>query len=212
MEKVAEQGSDLMVQVSNLSELVDKVNESSKKCGQTKIIVIDGPAGSGKTTLAKSLSGLLEYCPIIHMDEIYDGWENALSPKTSQDLVEWIINPLLESRSIEFVKYDWYLEKRIEKVVINLPKVLIIEGVGSSSFEISKHASLKLWIEVNKETGINRVLTRDGQQIQEQMKKWQSQESKFFIENNSKENSDIWIDGDPVVKIDTSSQFVRTNR
>ena len=212
MEKVAEQGSDLMVQVSNLSELVDKINESSKKCGQTKIIVIDGPAGSGKTTLAKSLSGLLENCPIIHMDEIYEGWDNALSPKTSQDLVEWIINPLLESRSIEFVKYDWYLEKRIEKVVINLPKVLIIEGVGSSSFEISKHASLKLWIEVNKETGINRVLTRDGQQIQEQMKKWQSQESKFFIENNSKENSDIWIDGDPVVKIDTSSQFVRTNR
>ena len=212
MEKVAKQGSDLMVQVSNLSDLVDKVNESSKKCGQTKIIVIDGPAGSGKTTLAKSLSGLLENCPIIHMDEIYDGWENALSPKTSQDLVEWIINPLLESRSIEFVKYDWYLEKRIEKVVINLPKVLIIEGVGSSSFEISKHVSLKLWIEVNKETGINRVLTRDGQQIQEQMKKWQSQESKFFIENNSKENSDIWIDGDPVVKIDTSSQFVRTNR
>jgi uridine kinase len=212
MEKVAEQGSELMVQVRNLSELVDKVNESSKKCGQTKIIVIDGPAGSGKTTLAKSLSRLLKNCPIIHMDEIYDGWENALSPKTSQDLVEWVINPLLESRSIEFVKYDWYLEKRIEKVVINLPKVLIIEGVGSSSFEISKHASLKLWIEVNKETGINRVLTRDGQQIQEQMKKWQSQESKFFIENNSKENSDIWIDGDPVVKIDTSSQFVRTNR
>ena len=212
MEKVAEQGSDLMVQVSNLSELVDKVNESSKKCGQTKIIVIDGPAGSGKTTLAKSLSGLLEYCPIIHMDEIYEGWENALSPKTFKDLVEWIINPLLENNSIEYIKYDWNLEQRIEKVVINNSKVVTIEGVGSSSFEISKHASLKLWIEVNKETGINRVLTRDGLQIQEQMKTWQSQESKFFIENNSKENSDIWIDGDPVVKIDTSSQFVRTNR
>jgi len=212
MEKVAEQGSDLMVQVSNLSELVDKVNESSKKCGQTKIIVIDGPAGSGKTTLAKSLSGLLEYCPIIHMDEIYEGWENALSPKTFKDLVEWIINPLLENNSIEYIKYDWNLEQRIEKVVINNSKVMIIEGVGSSSFEVSKHASLKLWIEVNKETGINRVLTRDGLHIQEQMKTWQSQESKFFIENNSKEKSDIWIDGDPVVKIDTSSQFVRTNR
>jgi uridine kinase len=209
---VAEQGSDLMSQVCNLSDLVQNVNSSSKKCGQTKIVVIDGPAGSGKTTLAKSLSGLLENCPIIHMDEIYEGWENALSPKTSQDLVEWIINPLLESKSIEFVKYDWYLEKRIEKVVIYLPKVLIIEGVGSSRFDISKHACLKLWIEVSKETGINRVLTRDGLQIQEQMKQWQTQESKFFLENNSKEKSDIWIDGDPVVKIDTSSQFVRTNR
>ena len=201
-----------MVQVSNLSELVDKVNESSKKCGQTKIIIIDGPAGSGKTTLAKSLTGLFENCPIIHMDEIYEGWESALLPRTSKNLVEWIINPLLENKSIEYIKYDWNLGQRIEKIVINNSKVIIIEGVGSSSFEISKHASLKLWIEVNKETGINRVLTRDGQQIQEQMKKWQTRESKFFIENNSKENSDVWIDGDPVVKIDTSSQFVRTNR
>jgi len=209
---VAEQGSDLMSQVCNLSDLVQNVNSSSKKCGQTKIVVIDGPAGSGKTTLAKSLSGLLENCPIIHMDEIYEGWENALSPKTSQDLVEWIINPLLEDKSIEYLKYDWHLVQRIEKVVINNSKVMIIEGVGASVSEISKHACLKLWIEVNEETGINRVLTRDGLQIQEQMKKWQSQESKFFIENNSKENSDIWIDGDPVVKIDTSSQFVRTNR
>ena len=212
MEKVAEQGQELMGQVCNLTELVDKVNESSKKCGQTKIVVIDGPAGSGKTTLAKSLSELLGNCPIIHMDEIYDGWENALSPKTFSDLANWIIKPLLESKSIEFTKYDWYLEKRIEKVVINPPKVLIIEGVGSSSSEISEHACLKLWIEVNKEIGISRVLTRDGQQIHEQMKKWQTRESKFFIENNSKENSDVWIDGDPVVKIDTSSQFVRTNR
>ena len=96
--------------------------------------------------------------------------------------------------------------------MIKHPKVLIIEGVGSSSSEISEHACLKLWIEVNKEIGISRVLTRDGQQIHEQMRKWQTRESKFFIENNSKENSDVWIDGDPVVKIDTSSQFVRTNR
>jgi pantothenate kinase-related protein Tda10 len=132
LEKVAEQGSDLMSQVCNLSDLVQNVNSSSKKCGQTKIVVIDGPAGSGKTTLAKSLSGLLENCPIIHMDEVYEGWENALSPKTSQDLVEWVINPLLEDKSIEYLKYDWNLEQRIEKVVINNPQVLIIEGVGSS--------------------------------------------------------------------------------
>jgi uridine kinase len=209
---VAEQGSELMGQVCELSELVIKVNESSKKCGQTKLVVIEGPAGSGKTTLAKSLSGLLENCPIIHMDEIYEGWENALTPRTFHDIANWIINPLLESKSIEYFKYDWILEKRIEKVVINLPKLIIIEGVGTSSFDISKHACLKLWIEVNEETGIKRVLNRDGLHIQEQMKKWQTQESKFFIENNSKENSDIWIDGDPVVKIDTSSQFVRTNR
>jgi uridine kinase len=146
------------------------------------------------------------------MDEIYEGWQSALTTKTSQDLVNWIINPLLEQSVIVFDKYDWVLGKRLGQVVINYPKVLIIEGVGSSVIEVSKYACLKLWIEVSPEIGINRVLDRDGQDIQAQMESWQTQEKNYFIENKTKENSDIWIDGDPVVGIDTSSQFVRTNR
>ena len=201
-----------MVHVSELSELVTKVDDSSLKCGGTKLITIDGPAGSGKTTLAISLSKLFNDCPIIHMDEIYEGWQSALTTKTSQDLVNWIINPLLEQSVIVFNKYDWALGKRLGQVVINYPKVLIIEGVGSSVIEVSKYACLKLWIEVPPEIGINRVLDRDGQDIQAQMESWQTQEKNYFIENKTKENSDIWIDGDPVVGIDTSSQFVRTNR
>jgi len=201
-----------MVHVSELSEIVTKVDDSSLKCGGTKLITIDGPAGSGKTTLAISLSKLFNDCPIIHMDEIYEGWQSALTTKTSKDLVNWIINPLLEQSVIVFNKYDWALGKRLGQVVINYPKVLIIEGVGSSVIEVSKYACLKLWIEVSPEIGINRVLDRDGQDIQAQMESWQTQEKNYFIENKTKENSDIWIDGDPVVGIDTSSQFVRTNR
>ena len=201
-----------MVHVSELSELVTKVDDSSLKCGGTKLITIDGPAGSGKTTLAISLSKLFNDCPVIHMDEIYEGWQSALTTKTSQDLVNWIINPLLEQSVIVFNKYDWALGKRLGQVVINYPKVLIIEGVGSSVIEVSKYACLKLWIEVSPEIGINRVLDRDSQDIQAQMESWQTQEKNYFIENKTKENSDIWIDGDPVVGIDTSSQFVRTNR
>ena len=201
-----------MVHVSELSEIVTKVDDSSLKCGGTKLITIDGPAGSGKTTLAISLSKLFNDCPVIHMDEIYEGWQSALTTKTSQDLVNWIINPLLEQSVIVFDKYDWVLGKRLGQVVINYPKVLIIEGVGSSVIEVSKYACLKLWIEVSPEIGINRVLDRDGQDIQAQMESWQTQEKNYFIENKTKENSDIWIDGDPVVGIDTSSQFVRTNR
>ena len=96
----AAKGDEKTALLANAKELADKVNQSSKKCGQTKIIVIDGPAGSGKTTLAKSLSRLLENCPIIHMDEIYDGWENALSPTTFSDLANWIIKPLLEIQDL----------------------------------------------------------------------------------------------------------------
>jgi cytidylate kinase len=84
--------------------------------------------------------------------------------------------------------------------------------VGSSVKKVSEHASLKIWIEVNQSLGVERVLKRDGQQIKDQMKNWQIQELNYFNENKTKENSNIWIDGSPEVNIDTSSQFVRTNR
>jgi cytidylate kinase len=113
---------------------------------------------------------------------------------------------------IEFFKFDWALNKRNEKVVIENHPYLIIEGVGSSVKKVSEHACLKIWIEVEQNIGIQRVLNRDGQQIKAQMLNWQIQEMKYFKENKTKENSNIWIDGSPEVNIDTSSQFVRTNR
>lgn len=198
--------------VSNLSELVDLVKKSFVVCGQTKIICIDGPAGSGKTTLAKSLSLYLNSCPIIHMDEIYEGWEDALGEQTTKNLMQWIVEPLNSSNKIVFYKYDWNKESRSEKIEIKAPEFLIIEGVGSAVPSVSIKACLKIWIEVAQSTGLNRVLKRDGVQIQTQMNQWQKIEKTFFLQNLTKENSDIWIDGDPEVKIDTSSQFVRTNR
>jgi uridine kinase len=201
-----------LIQISPISELVELIQSSSTKCGETKLICIDGPAGSGKTTLANSLSRYLDNCPIVHMDEIYEGWEEALSQKTTNDLYQWIIEPLLKKQLIEFFKFDWTISKRNEKVVIRSHPYLIIEGVGSSVKKVSEHASLKIWIEVNQSLGVERVLKRDGQQIKDQMKNWQIQELNYFNENKTKENSNIWIDGSPEVNIDTSSQFVRTNR
>jgi uridine kinase len=201
-----------LTQISPISELVELIQSSSIKCGETKVVCIDGPAGSGKTTLANSLSKYLDNCPIVHMDEIYEGWEEALSQKTTNDLYQWIIEPLLKKQLIEFFKFDWTISKRNKKVVIRSHSYLIIEGVGSSVKKVSEHASLKIWIEVNQSLGIERVLKRDGQQIKDQMKNWQIQELNYFNENKTKENSNIWIDGSPEVNIDTSSQFVRTNR
>jgi uridine kinase len=201
-----------LTQISPISELVELIQSSSIKCGETKVVCIDGPAGSGKTTLANSLSKYLDNCPIVHMDEIYEGWGEALSQKTTNDLYQWIIEPLLKKQLIEFFKFDWTISKRNKKVVIRSHSYLIIEGVGSSVKKVSEHASLKIWIEVNQSLGIERVLKRDGQQIKDQMKNWQIQELNYFNENKTKENSNIWIDGSPEVNIDTSSQFVRTNR
>ena len=146
-----------MIQTNPISEIVELIQSSSTKCGEIKLICIDGPAGSGKTTLANSLSKYLDNCPIVHMDEIYEGWEEALSQKTANDLYNWVIQPLLDKQVIEFFKFDWALSKRYEKVVIKTQPYLIIEGVGSSVKKVSEHACLKIWIEVEQNIGIQRV-------------------------------------------------------
>ncbi len=201
-----------MTQVSPITELIHQIDSSSVICGETKLICIDGPAGSGKTTLATSLSKLLDKAHLIHMDEIYDGWEQALTEKTTNNLIKWIISPLISKQPIEFLKFDWNLMKRNQKVRIENPKYLIIEGVGSVIDPVIQYCALKIWVQTKPEVGLLRVLNRDGNQIEAEMRKWQILETKHFLKYQTKEICDVWVDGDSKENIDTSSQFVRTNR
>lgn len=41
-------------------ELISKVNSALPACGMTRVIAIDGPAGSGKTTLSYALESNLD--------------------------------------------------------------------------------------------------------------------------------------------------------
>ena len=201
-----------MTQVRPITELIHQIDSSSVTCGETKLICIDGPAGSGKTTLATSLTKLLDNAYVIHMDEIYDGWEQALTEKTTNNLINWIVLPLKNKQPIEFHKFDWNLMKRNQKVRIENPRYLIIEGVGSVIDPVIQYCALKIWVQTKPEVGLLRVLNRDGDQIEAEMRKWQKLETKHFLKYQTKENCDVWVDGDSKENIDTSSQFVRTNR
>ena len=58
------------------------------------LIAIDGRAGAGKTTLAARFFDELavdKSVEVIHMDDLYDGWENALNERLTQTL-ESIVN------------------------------------------------------------------------------------------------------------------------
>ncbi len=66
----------------DLSAIRSAVENSDARCGNTKIVSIDGPAGSGKTTLANELASELmnanRVMSVVHLDELYEGWDDAL--------------------------------------------------------------------------------------------------------------------------------------
>lgn len=67
------------------------------------IIAIDGPAGAGKTTLAHEIFLALSTSAsvqVIHMDDLYDGWDNALSGDLTK-VLSYLVEQHLGKNSCE---------------------------------------------------------------------------------------------------------------
>jgi uridine kinase len=159
------------------------------------LIAIDGPAGSGKSTLAKDLFLYFSTnCEVnlLGLDDIYDGWDNALGEKLTNDL-EKIAQAHAEKTSISLPIYDWASASFGASREIKPREILIIEGVGSAQEVIRAHQAITIWMDIDPDHGMQRVLERDGHHIASQMKAWQVIQSEHFAQSGAKENADFII-------------------
>jgi len=159
------------------------------------LLAIDGPAGSGKTSLANQIANHLNSATTIHMDDLYNGWEDALTATLTRHLGEWILDPLTQEASVKYQKFDWTSGEYGPPFEIRDIELLILEGVGAAQTRVRQQANLTIWIEVGPQIGLARVINRDGAQILPYMLKWQERESAHFINDQTKENCQIFIDG-----------------
>lgn len=179
-----------------LNKILSAIEASTDKCGATKIIAIDGPAGSGKTTLSLQLEGSLgTRSHTIHMDALYNGWDDALTPTLTRTLQNQIFTPLSLHKKIEYRAFDWFTHQPGPVIAIEPPEILILEGVGSAQAVTRRYASVLVWIDVQPEIGLKRVLQRDGAEIENQMRIWQSQEANFFAKDQTRERVHLRMDG-----------------
>lgn len=175
--------------------IVSAIVEISLRKEGLILIAIDGPAGSGKTSLANQLSNKLNSVTTIHMDDLYNGWEDALTATLTKHLEEWITYPLKEHQGVKYQKFNWASNEYGPSVEVRDIEILILEGVGAAQTMIRQQADLTIWIEVGPQIGLARVLNRDGAQILPYMLKWQERERAHFLQDQTKENCQIFVDG-----------------
>ena len=159
------------------------------------LIAIDGPAGSGKSTLAKELYlyfSTNREVNLLGLDDIYDGWNNALGPKLTSDLMA-IAKAHMEHKSISVPIYDWNASAFIEVRDIKPKEILIIEGVGSAQEVVRASKAITIWMDIDPQRGVQRVLERDGHHIAEEMKAWQVMQSHYFAQSGARDNADFII-------------------
>ncbi len=156
------------------------------------LIAIDGRAGAGKTTLAASFYEELSVdktVAVIHMDDLYDGWENALSERLTQTL-ESIVKSHQNKVTFEIDIFNWQSMSFDSKRVINPVDILILEGVGAGQKVVRDAGATLYWLDIDAEVGIQRVLNRDGNQIASQMKQWQIAQEIHFLRDKTRENAE----------------------
>ena len=157
------------------------------------LLAIDGPAGSGKTTLAAKLQS--EYQPtltvqVIHMDDLYNGWEHALSEELTLKLSE-IVQAHKAGKDFYIKKFNWITMEYGEAELIQSTNVLILEGVGAAQKIVRDAGAQTYWIETPPEIGLQRVLDRDGYHLRDLMLIWQSYQDVHFKVDKTAENCDV---------------------
>lgn len=169
-------------------DLIDALSDLCKGIAQP-IIAIDGPAGAGKTTLAHDIKlALAQRYSIteIHMDDLYDGWDSALTPHLTEVLLH-LVDAHKKSAAISLSTYNWHEGKFNSAAEIEKSELLILEGVGSGQMAIRDSLAALIWIDIEGAKGLARVLDRDGNEIEKQMQKWlTTQEQHFLIEGTQK--------------------------
>jgi uridine kinase len=181
----------------SLDQILTRLRIAPKKFPSTRTISIDGPAGSGKTTLARRISDSFDDGEVvtIHMDDLYNGWEDALTPQLTRTLVNQILNPISQGKPLGYRKYDWLSKSFGDLISHPAPALLILEGVGSGQKETRKFSDELIWIDIDLETGLRRVLNRDGDYLETEMRIWQIREQEHFKSENTRDCATIRVDG-----------------
>lgn len=160
----------------------------------TPIVLIDGRAGSGKSTFAETLQSLLfkelEQLPrLVHMDDLYPGWQGLAAG--SLYLVDRILRPLRANTRASWQNWDWGAERRGGADIGNgwrelePGSFLIVEGCGSVSRSSSRLADLAIWVDADKAIRKERFLARDQSRFAEQWAHWSIQEDEFYQTEDS---------------------------
>ena len=154
------------------------------------LLAIDGPAGAGKTTLAAQFEAeFSQHSTVrtIHMDDLYNGWDDALTPALG-NLLSIIAQAHLSQQEFVIKKFNWSTMCFDMEENISLTDILILEGVGSAQHIIRATGATTYWLDISPEIGLQRVLNRDGAHLEPQMRKWQIQQDAHFIEDQTREN------------------------
>ncbi|MGW6916916.1 uridine kinase family protein [Kitasatospora sp. NPDC054939] len=158
--------------IERAKDIADAVLRPARARGRTGIIAIDGPGGSGKTTLAAAASQLLDApAAVVHVDDFYrpmpDQERERLDAQQGYHrYVDWerlrdqVLTPLRDDRAARYQVYDWTTGRLGDWREVAPGTTVIVEGVYSARPELAPYYHATAYVDAPRDLCLRRVRAR----------------------------------------------------
>lgn len=152
------------------------------------LLCIDGPCGSGKTTVAYLLQQVLD-AAVIPMDDFFLPHEKKTAKRLAQPggnadlerLLDECINPWLRHEPVRYHPYDCHADAFGPALTVPDKSVTIIEGSYSLLPDIAQHADVRVFLQVAPMEQEHRIRKRNGDALfQVFQQRWIPMEQAYF--------------------------------
>jgi uridine kinase len=172
---------------------------------QTRIVGVDGPAASGKTTFVRNLRGCLPEASLIEIDDFVswsndDGWWTRF--------LEQALVPIHNGERAHYQARDWVNDEFGTRLgewrTVPWSPLVILDGGRSTRLDAQPFLSFSIWVEAPRAERLRRGMERDGESHRALWLRWMEKESRFFARDGTKDRADI--------RVDTSDAALQRNK
>lgn len=180
--------------------LIIKINELLQ--GKSRIILgIDGNAASGKTTIARLLSGIFD-SNVIHMDDFFlpshlrskERFEEVAGNIHYERFLSEVVAGLRSKEKFQYQIFSCKAMDYVRREEVTPKPLTIIEGAYSMHPKYASIYDYKVFSYATFETQKERILARDGMEYLDNfINKWIPLENKYFSTCSIKELCDMIV-------------------
>jgi len=180
---------------TGIAAAVRSIGKAQPRCGATTVVAVDGPSGAGKTDFAAALAARLPNAHVLHMDDLYPGWDGLR--QAVADLHDHVLAPLARGERAAYRRWDWEQDRYGGWQSLPVTNLVLVEGVGSGAGPAAELESVLIWLEADPGVRFRRGIERDGERYLPHWARWAAHEDALFAADGTRSRADLIVDTSP---------------
>lgn len=166
------------------------------------LVGIDGPGGTGKSTLAALLAAAIADTAVVHVDDFY--LPSALQGSRDGQvglafdlprLADQVIKPAALGHAVRYQRYDWPTDALAEWIDIPGGAPVIVEGVFCLHAHLRDAYTYTIFCRATPQVRLRRGLERDGERARQRwLEEWMPAEDTYVAQERPDAAADLVID------------------